>query len=177
MWPYGPWPSEPQLQPGPECTHARVICTCTRTCPLRMRLSAASCRSEPPSPRGTRGPPHPIPLRPGKPPPPKIVPFAAAAALRLRPSRYRWSGNADAPPRRRAPRAAAAPWRHIEFAAAGLCPALIGRTTSGPARFKVQLALCRASGRGPVAQKLAKLNILFDHASGLFKMLDHTEPN
>jgi len=97
--------------------------------------------------------------------------------LRLRPSRYRWSGNADAPPRRRAPRAAAAPWRHIEFAAAGLCPALIGRTTSGPARFKVQLALCRASGRGPVAQKLAKLNILFDHASGLFKMLDHTEPN
>jgi hypothetical protein len=69
------------------------------------------------------------------------------------------------------------PWRHIEFAAAGLFPALIGRTTSGPARFKVQLALCRASGRGPVAQKLAKLNILFDHASGLFKMLDHTEPN
>ena len=33
---------------------------------------------------------------------------------------------------------------------AGLCPALIGRKTSVSAQFKVQLALCRASGRGPV---------------------------
>ena len=68
-----------------------------------------------------------------------------------------------------------------ESAAAGVCifPGLlaIGPTTGGSGQFKVQLALCMRGQRPRASRRRSKLNILFDHALGLFKILDHTEPN
>ena len=93
------------------------------------------------------------------------MPFAAVAALRLRPSR--WSGCADVL-RRRGPGGI-----HVsEFVAAGLC------RLDWPHNWRfcaVQSAASAVQGQRPRASR-SKVNILFDHASGLFKMLDHTEP-
>ena len=68
------------------------------------------------------------------------------------------------------PDPALAPYPSSEFPAGRPCPIHRGRFCA------LQSTASAVQGQRPRATR-SKLNILFDHALGLFKILDHAEPN
>ena len=101
----------------------------------------------------------------------RILALAAAAAQRLRPSR--WPGDVDVPGRPAAPLHWPGPGAISEFAG-GLFLALLGPTADGLARYQVRPY--RASGRGSVAQNSTSRVIIRFIQVKCGPIPDRTEP-